>query len=74
MTTKQKRAQQKRAATYVARIILNSLYQFPKGEREQRLKDVHRALKTGPNKRGKRATRSSTLASPRVSRLSAKPR
>jgi len=51
MATKQTRARQKRAASYVAGLILDSLDQFPKEERSRRLRDVHKALKVSSGKR-----------------------
>lgn len=44
VTTKQKRSYQKKAAGYVADLILDSLDQFPEEERQARLKQVHVAL------------------------------
>ena len=44
MTTKQKRAYQKRAAGYVADLILDSLESLPERRRQERLKKVCAAL------------------------------
>lgn len=43
--TKQKRAYQKKAAGYVADLILDSLERFPEEERQARLARVHNALR-----------------------------
>ncbi len=44
VTTKQKRAYQKKAAGYVSDLILDSLEGFPDDEQEVRLKNIHAAL------------------------------
>ena len=41
---RRRRAYQKKAAGYLADLILDSLEQFPKKERHDRLKKVHKAL------------------------------
>lgn len=71
MTAKRKRAYQKKAAGYVADLILDSLEQFPEEERQARLKQVHAALNGGSGKRGKRPKRSSKRANSQLSRRSA---
>ena len=50
MDAKEKRAQQKKAAAYIAALMLESLERFPKEERDLRLKQIHEiALKIGSN-------------------------
>lgn len=71
MTIKAKRAYQKKAAGYVADLILDSLEQLPEGERRAQLKQVHAALSGASDKHGKRPKRSSKQASLRLSRRSA---
>jgi hypothetical protein len=71
MTNKTKRAYQKRAAGYVADLILDSLDQFPENERQARLKRVHMALSGASDKHGKRPKRSSKRPNLRLSRRSA---
>jgi hypothetical protein len=44
MANKKKAADQKEAAYFVAGLILDSLEQFPKKERDARLSDIHKAL------------------------------
>jgi hypothetical protein len=44
VTTKRNRAYQKKAAGYVADLILDSLERFPEKEHEARLKRIHAAL------------------------------
>ena len=72
MTAKQKRAKQKKAATFVAGLILESLDQFPKEERKKRLSDIHRILNS--SKRGKPSKRLPSGENRRVSRLAVAPR
>jgi len=45
VTTKQKRIYQKKAAGYVADLILDSLERLPKEERQARLVQVHAGLR-----------------------------
>lgn len=71
MTIKAKRAYQKKAAGYVADLILDSLEQLPEAERRARLKQVHATLSGASDKHGKRPKRSSKQASLRLSRRSA---
>lgn len=68
---KQKRAYQKKAAGYVADLILDSLESYPEEERQDRLAGVHAGLSGGSGRHNKRSKRSSKQASPRVSRRSA---
>jgi hypothetical protein len=55
MTTKQKRAYRKKAAGYVADLILDSLESFSEPKRQAQLKRVHAALSAGSGKQSKRA-------------------
>jgi len=71
VTTKQKRAYEKKAAGYIADIILDSLQGLSEPQRKARLKQVHTALSGGSGKHNKRPKRSSKPASLRVSRRSA---
>jgi hypothetical protein len=51
---KTKRAEQKKAAVYIAALMLESLERFPTEERALRLKQIHEiASKIGPTKYGK---------------------
>lgn len=68
VTTKAKRAYQKKAAEYVADLILDSLEQFPEKERQARLKKIHATLSVAADKRSKRPKRSSKRPSLRLSR------
>lgn len=68
---KQKRAYQKKAAGYVADLILDSLEGFPEEERQARLARVHAALSGRSGKHNKQPKRSSKRASPPLSRRSA---
>jgi hypothetical protein len=56
--TKQKRAFKKKAAGYVADLILDSLERFAEPERRARLKRVHAALGASSGKQSKRPRRS----------------
>lgn len=71
MTTKQKLVYQKKAAGYVADLILDSLEQVPEEKRQAQLKQVHAALSVGSGKHSKRSKRSSKRGNPRLSRRSA---
>jgi len=71
VTPKQKRAYLKKAAGYVADLILDSLEGLPEEERQARLKQVHASLSGGAGKHSKRPKRSSKRASPQLSRRSA---
>jgi hypothetical protein len=71
MASKTKRAYQKKAAGYVADLILDSLEQFPEKERQARLKRIHAALNSASDKHSKRPKRSSKRPSLRVPRRSA---
>lgn len=71
MSSKEKRAYQKKAAGYVADLILDSLEGFPEEERKARLKQVHAALSGGSGKHSKRSKRSSKRASLPLSQRSA---
>lgn len=71
MTSKTKRAYQKKAAGYVADLILDSLEQFPEKERQTRLKRIHAALSGASGTHDKRPKRSSKESSLRLSRHSA---
>jgi len=68
---KGKRAKQRQAALYIARLMRESLQQFPQEEQDRRVKEGHRiALKIGPEKRGKLSKRLSSASrrpSPRKS-------
>lgn len=70
MISKQKRANQKRAATLVAEIMMNSLDQFPEAERKKRLKEIHSTLQSTSNDRGKPSKRPANVQNRRQSRLS----
>ena len=71
MTPKQKRAYQKKAAGYIADLMLESLDRFPEGERQARLKQVHAALGDGSGKHSKQPKRSLKRGSRPLSRRSA---
>jgi hypothetical protein len=71
VTTKQKRVYQKKAAGYVADLILDSLEQVPEEKRQAQLKKVHAALSAGSGKHSKRSKRSSKRVNLRLSRRSA---
>jgi hypothetical protein len=65
VTAKQKRAKQKKAVTFVAELILESLDQFPKEERKKRLTDIHRILNSSNRgKPYKRLSRGRTVGYP----------
>ena len=72
--TKQKRVYQKKAAGYVADLILDSLERLPEEKRQAQLKQVHAALSGGSGKHSKRPKRSSKGPNLRLSRRSAAPR
>lgn len=57
MKQRQKRAHQKKAAGYVADLILDSLENFPEQERQARLKQVHAVLNDGSGRQSKRPRR-----------------
>lgn len=71
MTTKQKRVYQKKAAGYVADLILDSLEQVQEEKRQARLKQVHASLSGDSGKHSKRPKRSSKGPNLRLSRRSA---
>jgi hypothetical protein len=71
VTTKQKRVYQKKAAGYVADLILDSLEQVPEEKRQAQLKKVHAALSGDSGKHSKRSKRSSKRPNLRLSRRSA---
>jgi hypothetical protein len=51
MTLKEKRAEQKKAANYIAQLMRESLGQFSKKEQKERAKEIHQiALKIRLNK------------------------
>ena len=74
MNVKAKREHNRKAAAYVADLMLESLEQFPPEEREQRFQDARKILRGDTLKTRKPSKRSSKAPSPRVSRRAATPR
>ena len=71
VNSRSKLIQQKKAANYIAGLMLDSLQQFPKEEQERRLQEIHKNLKSRPSKPGKHSKRSPKRASLPLSRRSA---
>jgi hypothetical protein len=75
MKPESKLARQKKAAKEVAEIMYVSLQQFSEEEQELRMKEIHKiAMKARSKTNRKPSKRSSTPASPRVYRPSARVR
>jgi hypothetical protein len=71
---KAKNGKNRKAATYMAELMLESLQQFPEKEQDERLKDIHRILKNSRAKTGTLSRRSSRLQNPRESQRASKRR